>query len=60
MAKTNIACMQMDCLLGQPKANLSKILQWTRAAAKRDVKLIAFPECALTGYAFESLKEGVL
>jgi len=57
MAKTNIACMQMDCSLGQPKANLSKILKWTRAAAKRDVKLIAFPECALTGYAFESLEE---
>lgn len=58
MAKTNIACMQMDCSLGQPLANLSKILQWTRTAAKRDAKLIAFPECALTGYAFDSLEEG--
>ena len=59
MTKTNIACMQMDCSLGQPRVNLSKILQWTRAAAERDVKLIAFPECALTGYAFESLEEGI-
>lgn len=59
MAKTNIACVQMDCLLGQPKANLSKIIESIRAAAKRDASLVAFPECALTGYAFESLEEAV-
>jgi len=59
MAKTNIACMQMDCLLGQPQANLSKIIESIRLAAKRDASLVAFPECALTGYAFESLEEAV-
>lgn len=57
MAKTNIALSQMDCLLGQPQANLSKIVESIRAAAKRDVQLVAFPECALTGYAYESLEE---
>jgi len=57
VAKTNIACGQMDCLLGQPAANLEKIIAQTRAAAERGANLVAFPECALTGYAFESLEE---
>lgn len=59
MAKINIACVQMDCLLGQPLANRDKIIDQTRAAAERDAKLVIFPECALTGYAFESLEEAV-
>jgi len=59
MAKTNIACVQMDCLLGEPMANRGKIIGQTRAAAERDAKLVIFPECAITGYAFESLEEAV-
>lgn len=59
MAKIKIACVQMDCLLGQPLANRDKIIDQTRAAAERDAKLVIFPECALTGYAFESLEEAV-
>src|SRR5437762_2504990 len=57
MAKTNVALMQMDCVLGQPKVNLGKIIDSIRAAARRDAHLVAFPECALTGYAFESMAE---
>ena len=57
MAKTNIACVQMDCLIGEPAANRDKIIRQTRAAAERDAHLVIFPECALTGYAFESLEE---
>ena len=57
MEKINIACAQMDCLLGQPEANLAKIIESIRSAARRDARLVAFPECALTGYAFESLEE---
>jgi predicted amidohydrolase len=59
MAKTNIACAQIDCLLGQPRANLAKIISLIRTAAERDAKLVMFPECALTGYAYESLEEAV-
>ena len=59
MAKTNIACAQIDCLLGQPKANLDKIISLIRTAAERDAKLVMFPECALTGYAYESLEEAI-
>ena len=59
MAKTNIACAQIDCLLGQTAANRDKIIKQTRAAAERDAKLVIFPECALTGYAFASLEEAI-
>lgn len=59
MATTNIACVQMDCLLGQPDVNRAKIIDQIRAAAQREAKIVAFPECALTGYAFESLEEAV-
>ena len=59
MTKTNIACAQIDCLLGQPGSNLNKIVSLIRAAAERDAKLVMFPECALTGYAYESLEEAI-
>jgi predicted amidohydrolase len=59
MSKIKIACAQIDCLLAQPETNLDKIVAQTRAAAARDAKLVIFPECALTGYAFDSLEEAV-
>jgi len=59
MAKTKIACAQIDCLLGQPRTNLNKIVSLIRSAAERDAKLVMFPECALTGYAYESLEEAI-
>jgi len=59
MAKTNIACAQIDCVLGQPKTNLNKIVSLIRGAAERDAQLVMFPECALTGYAYESLEEAI-
>jgi predicted amidohydrolase len=59
MTKTNIACAQMDCALGDPKTNREKIIATIRKAAERDAQLVIFPECALTGYAFNSLDEAV-
>lgn len=59
MAKTNIACAQIDCVLGDPKANRQKIIASIQAAAERDARLVMFPECALTGYSFDSLEEAV-
>jgi predicted amidohydrolase len=59
MTKTNIACAQMDCVLGDPKTNREKIIATIRKAAERDAQLVIFPECALTGYAFNSLDEAV-
>ena len=59
MAKTNIACAQIDCVLGDAKTNRTKIISSIRAAAERDAKLVLFPECALTGYSFDSLEEAI-
>lgn len=59
MSTINIACAQIDCVLGDPKANRTTIVEWIKKASDRDAKLVAFPECALTGYAFESLEEAV-
>jgi len=36
--------------------NVSKIIELTHAAAKRGAKLVAFPECALGGYIFNSFE----
>jgi predicted amidohydrolase len=59
MTETNIACAQIDCVLGDPKTNREKIIARIRGAAEREAQLIIFPECALTGYAYNSLDEAV-
>ena len=59
MSNTNIACAQIDCVLGDPKTNLAKMTSAIRSAAERDAKLVMFPECALTGYAYSSLAEAI-
>ncbi len=59
MAKTNIACVQMDCEIGNPSANRHKIVGGIRDAAERGAELVVFPECAITGYCFDSLQEAV-
>jgi len=57
MAKTMIAGVQMDCEIGNPAANRDKIVKHLRIAAERGAELAVFPECAVTGYCFESLEE---
>lgn len=52
-----VAGVQMDIQLGETDDNLAKMLEHVRAAADDGVHLIVFPECALTGYCFESLEE---
>jgi len=59
MSSTTIACAQIDCVLGHPQTNLQKIISTIRSAAERDAQLIMFPECALTGYAYNSLDEAI-
>lgn len=59
MSKINIACAQIDCAFGDPETNRTRIIEWIRSAAAREVQLVAFPECALTGYCFDSLEEAI-
>jgi len=57
MTKTTIACVQMDCHLGRPDDNRRRMVERLRRAAGAGARLVLFPECAVTGYCFESLEE---
>ncbi len=57
MSTWKIAGVQMDCRLADKAANLAAIRARIADAAKRGARLVIFPECALTGYGFESLAE---
>ena len=57
MTMTKIACVQIDVAIGVVEANRSKIVERIKAAAEHGAQLVIFPECALTGYCFESLEE---
>ena len=57
MASTKIACVQMDVEIGNVEANRRKIVERIELAADRGAELVIFPECAITGYCFDSLDE---
>lgn len=52
-----IACAQMDCEIGEVMTNRRRIIARIRAAREKAAELVIFPECALTGYCFDSLAE---
>lgn len=54
-----IAGIQMDVKLGDIEFNLDRIDAFTAEAAGQGASLIVFPECAVTGYCFESLEEAM-
>lgn len=54
-----IAGVQMDVHLGEKERNLQRIIESLRETASREVHLTVFPECALTGYCFDSLAEAL-
>ena len=54
-----VAAVQLDPKLGEVASNLRSILARLREAAASGARLIVFPECALTGYAFESRDEAL-
>ena len=57
MASTKIACVQIDLEIGNVDANRRKIVQRIELASDRGAELVIFPECAITGYCFDSLDE---
>jgi predicted amidohydrolase len=57
MPTWKIAGVQMDCRLGDKPSNLERMQSHLREAAGPGTRLIVFPECALTGYGFESKDE---
>src|SRR5205823_4449337 len=52
-----IAAVQMDCRLADKAHNLATIQNRLRETAAQGARLAIFPECALTGYSFESKEE---
>jgi 5-aminopentanamidase len=52
-----VAGVQMNCTLLDKTANTTAMIANLAAAAERGAKLVVFPECALTGYGFESRAE---
>ena len=57
MAEWTIAAVQMDCRLADKEHNLRTVRARLNDAAARGARLVLFPECALTGYSFESKEE---
>lgn len=57
MPKTKTACVQMDVTIGDVEANLRTIVRRLSDATDAAAQLVIFPECALTGYCFDSLEE---
>ena len=57
MSTRKIAAVQMDCRLADRRLNLEVIRTRLREAAGQGARLVIFPECALTGYCFESRDE---
>jgi len=47
----------MDVEIGNVEANRGKIISRIRTAAEDAAQLVVFPECALTGYCFDSLED---
>ncbi len=50
--KLRVAAVQMESKAGDKAANLKTIEKFVAKAAKAGVKVIAFPECCITGYWF--------
>ena len=56
---TRIAAAQIDSTLGDTQKNLAKMVAFTGEAAGNGAQLVVFPECALTGYQYESRDEAM-
>lgn len=53
-----IAAVQMDITLAEPAANVARTLEKLQETSRAGARLTIFPECAVTGYCFDSLEEG--
>jgi 5-aminopentanamidase len=57
--KVIVAGIQMDPKIGKKEQNIENMVNHIHSAALKKAQLIIFPECALTGYCFNSLEEAV-
>ena len=54
-----IAAVQMDVKIAENGRNLAAVLRHLETAAQAGAKLVIFPECALSGYCFNSREEAL-
>jgi len=54
-ARARIALAQMEPILGDVEANVSRHVAWARQAISRGADLLVFPELSLTGYLLQDL-----
>ncbi len=54
-----VAGIQCDPQIGRLDHNLEMIADWSAQARNAGASLVIFPECAVTGYCFDSLEEGL-
>lgn len=54
-----ISGVQMDVRLGEVEANLQRMIDFHRQTRGAGAELTVFPECALTGYCFDSRAEAL-
>lgn len=54
-----LAGVQMDVDFADKPKNLDRMEDAMRRTAKEDARIVVFPECAVTGYCFESLDEAM-
>ncbi|HEY0982428.1 carbon-nitrogen hydrolase family protein [Schlesneria sp. T3-172] len=52
-----IAAIQTDIKLGDKAGNLDRMISYVRETRKNGATFTIFPECALTGYCFDSIEE---
>jgi predicted amidohydrolase len=57
MSTWKIAAVQMGCQFADVPSNRREIRARFREAANQGAQLVVFPECILSGYAFESAEE---
>ncbi|MCC6445156.1 MAG: nitrilase family protein [Armatimonadetes bacterium] len=62
MRNIRVASVQFEHSAGDKEANFGKIRRFVREAAERQVEIIVFPECCITGYWFlrKLTREGLL
>lgn len=54
-----IACVQTDIKFADVQSNLQRVIESAQEAGKRGADLVVFPECMLSGYAFDSRDEAL-
>ena len=54
-----VAGVQMDVLIGDNETNVDRMVTWLDDERTASAQLVVFPECAVTGYCFESKSEAM-